>query len=118
MEGGGKNVAYIAAAAILGYLFNYNTVEMILLFCCCLIALSGIMFESGRLQTSSFSSQSNAIAAFVILIIILSILYCTHLLSSLLPCQIVQCDPLSTVVQFASATFSFSDIFSSTLIRA
>lgn len=85
MEGGGKNVAYIAAAAILGYLFNYNTVEMILLFCCCLIALSGIMFESGRLQTSSFSSQSNAIAAFVILIIILSILYCTHLLSSLLP---------------------------------
>lgn len=70
------STAFIAAAAVLGYLFNYNTVEMTLLFCCCLIALCGIMFESGQLQTSSFASQSKAVSAFVIIVIILSILYC------------------------------------------
>ncbi len=68
----------VAAAAVLGYLFNYNTVEMVLLFCCCLIALCGIMFESGRYQTSAFASQRYSIQAFVVLVIMLSIIYCKH----------------------------------------
>ncbi len=70
------NAVAVAAAAVLGYLFNYNTVEMVLLFCCCLIALSGIMFESGRFQTSAFASQRYSIQVFVVLVIMLSIIYC------------------------------------------
>lgn len=74
---GTGSFAFVAAAAVLGYFFNYNTVEMVLLFCCCLVALSGIMFESGRYQSGAFTSQKNAIAAFVIFVIIVSIVYCT-----------------------------------------
>lgn len=68
--------AFLAAAALWGYLFNYNTVEMVLLFSCCLIALCGIMFESGQLQASAFTSQKYSITVFVILIILGSIFYC------------------------------------------
>lgn len=74
---GPKRSGAITAAAVWGYLFNYNTVEMVLLFCCCLVALCGIMFESGQLSDSAFSSQRAAVAAFVIVVIVASIVYCT-----------------------------------------
>jgi hypothetical protein len=80
-----RAVNYVAAAMLMGYLFNYNTVEMVLLFCCCLITLSGIMFESGRFQTGAFSSQRNAIASFVIVILLLSVAYCKSCLNPSLP---------------------------------
>jgi hypothetical protein len=71
-----RTQTYVAAAALMGYLFNYNTVEMVLLFCCCLITLCGIMFESGRYQIGAFASQRNAIASFVVVILLLSVAYC------------------------------------------
>lgn len=72
------------ANAILAYFFNYNTVEMTLLFCCVLIALGGIMFESDRFQDASFQSQKDFITAILIIVIIGSVIYCT--LPAAAPC--------------------------------
>lgn len=78
---GARNASggYVTAAAVLGYLFNYNTVEMILLFCCCLIALCGIMFESGQLQPYAFNSQKYSVTVFIVFVIMGSVAYCTLL---------------------------------------
>jgi hypothetical protein len=62
--------------SVVQYFFNYNTVEMVLLFCCVLISLAGIMFDSDRFQDATFNSQKDVITAIVIIVIIASVLYC------------------------------------------
>jgi len=64
------------------FLFNYNTVESVLLFCAVLVNLSGIMFESGQLTNGS---SNDALAYLVILLISLSMAYfCVVLVAELL----------------------------------
>lgn len=79
------------ANAILAYFFNYNTVEMTLLFCCVLIALGGIMFESDRFQDASFQSQKDFITAILIIVIIGSVIYCTRCRSLCFRCCRYDC---------------------------
>jgi hypothetical protein len=66
----------VAFNSVVQYFFNYNTVEMVLLFCCVLISLAGIMFDSDRFQDATFNSQKDVITGIVITVIIGSVLYC------------------------------------------
>lgn len=74
-----RPTSIVMVSAVLQYFFNYNTVEMVLLFCCILVTLAGIMFDSDRFQDSTFNSQKDVITAIVILVIVASIVYCTSL---------------------------------------
>jgi len=61
------------------FLFNYNTVESVLLFCAVLVNLSGIMFESGQLANGS---SNDALAYLVIVMVSLSITYFAFVVSA------------------------------------
>jgi len=54
------------------FIFNYNTVESVLLFSAVLVNLSGIMFESGQLENGS---SNDALAYLVIVLISFSVVY-------------------------------------------
>jgi hypothetical protein len=55
------------------WIFNYNTVEAVMLFCGIIVSLLGLMYESQSAQTSP--SARDAIAGLVIFIIASSIIY-------------------------------------------
>jgi len=57
------------------FLYNYNTVEAVLLFCAVLVCLSGIMFESGRFDSDFYAVQRDIITYCVFIVIIFSLLY-------------------------------------------
>jgi hypothetical protein len=63
------------------YFFDYNTVELFLLFCAILVCLAGIMFESDRfkegddLGSRRYSWHRDTITYFVIFIVVLSFVY-------------------------------------------
>lgn len=63
------------AAAAASFFWNYNTVEMVLLASAVLVNLSGVMFESGRLQSEYYSQQRDIITVCVLIIIFGTILY-------------------------------------------
>ena len=58
-------------------LFDYNTVESVLLFSAIMVVLAGIMFESGRLDSDFYQSQRDTLTILVILIVISTLLYFT-----------------------------------------
>ena len=69
------------AAVVAGFanhFFNYNTVEMVLLFSATLVCLAGVMYESEAVQTGQFSSQRDTITAILVIVIVTSIVYCTY----------------------------------------
>lgn len=68
-----KNAAQAAAA----FLFDYNTVEMVLLGCGVLVTLAGVMFSSERFESDSFTAQRDVITYIVLVIVIGSLLYFT-----------------------------------------
>jgi len=63
------------------FFFDYNTVELFLLFCAVLVCLAGIMFESDRFQETSggeelrYAWQRDMVTYFVILIVMISFMY-------------------------------------------
>lgn len=58
------------------YFFDYNTVERVLLASSILIALAGIMFESGRFdERADLLWQRDTIAVLVIIVVVFSICY-------------------------------------------
>ena len=58
------------------YFFDYNTVERVLLASAILIALAGIMFESGRFDgRKDLEGQKDFIAVVVILVVVFSLVY-------------------------------------------
>lgn len=58
------------------YFFDYNTVERVLLASAILIALAGIMFESGRFDgRKDLEWQKDFIAVVVILVVVFSLVY-------------------------------------------
>lgn len=58
------------------YFFDYNTVERVLLASAILIALAGIMFESGRFDgRKDLEAQKDFIAVVVILVVVFSLVY-------------------------------------------
>ena len=67
--------ANVAAAAVGSWLINYNSVEAILLFCGVLVTLSGIMFETGQLDSEIYQQQRDLLASAVLIVMIGSILY-------------------------------------------
>ena len=60
--------------SVANFLWDYNTVESTLLFCACLILMSGIMFESGQLEDTegTFTNVSAQILSLLTLLIIIS----------------------------------------------
>ena len=63
------------AFALQKYVFNYNTVEAVLLFVAVLTCLSGIMLNSSRFESSYYNSQRDTITGLIIAILVMSILY-------------------------------------------
>merc|ERR1712178_407349 len=60
------------------YLWDYNTVEQVLLACAILVALAGVMFESDRFindKTNAFAWQREMITYIIIIIVISSLVY-------------------------------------------
>eukprot|EP01029_Cantina_marsupialis_P014707 TRINITY_DN3227_c0_g1_i1.p1 TRINITY_DN3227_c0_g1~~TRINITY_DN3227_c0_g1_i1.p1 ORF type:complete len:242 (+),score=85.40 TRINITY_DN3227_c0_g1_i1:233-958(+) len=58
------------------FIFDYNTVESVLLLCAVLVTLSGIMFESGQFEAGdSFDVQRELVTIAVLIIIFFSIIY-------------------------------------------
>ena len=60
-----------AAANAANYFWNYNSVEAVLLFCACLVLISGLMFSSDGLA----QAPRKSLTYFVMTIVICSILY-------------------------------------------
>lgn len=56
-------------------LFDYNTVEAVLLFSAIMVVLAGIMFESGRLDSEFYQSQRDTLTILVILIVVSTLVY-------------------------------------------
>jgi hypothetical protein len=67
---GTKAVLYVGSV-----LFNYNTVEAIMLACAVLLTLAGIMFESERLKLEYYAGDRDAVAGIAITILLGSIIY-------------------------------------------
>ena len=66
-----------AAKSTLGqdYLFDYNTMEAVLLSCGCFVCLSGIMFQTGDPNSDIYSAQRDALTVLVGFVIITSMVY-------------------------------------------
>ena len=59
-----------------GWLFNYNTVEQLLLAAAIIVCLMGIMYDTSRASTQAYHERSrDAITSVVLLVVIASILY-------------------------------------------
>ena len=74
-------------AAVLGllsnWLFNYNTVELIMLFCAVIVSLMGVMFAALSVDpTNVYSSATDSVTGVVLAVIILSIIYFVFVLVS------------------------------------
>ena len=57
------------------FFWDYNTVEAVLLFCAVLVNLAGIMFESGRFESSYYEGQRDLITYIVMIVVVFSIVY-------------------------------------------
>jgi hypothetical protein len=57
------------------YIFNYNTVESVLLACAVLINLGGIMFSSGHLDNEYYAEQNEIIAWVMVMVVVFSMMY-------------------------------------------
>jgi len=57
------------------FIFDYNTLESVLLYCAILLCIAGVMFESGQLDERNFKSQRTFMTVAVMLIICFSLLY-------------------------------------------
>lgn len=67
--------AAVARAAAANFLYNYNTVESMLLACAVVVNLAGVMFESGRFESEYYQEQRDAVTFLVMIVIIASIIY-------------------------------------------
>jgi len=86
------------ATAALRRAFEYNTVEAVLLGCCVLINLAGIMFDSARFQgdlAQYYQREYDSLTYATIILIILSIIY---YLWCLIADIIVTCSPKAAAV--------------------
>jgi hypothetical protein len=77
MKLGGEQLPTMAntAKAVGNFSFNYNTVEATLLTSAIFICLAGIMFQSGRLSTARYAGQKTALSAWVMFLMVMSVLY-------------------------------------------
>jgi hypothetical protein len=66
-----RNVAQSAAR----HMFNYNTVEALLLAAAVFVCLSGIMFQSGRFDAKEFQAQRDTLTFTVIFVVITAFVY-------------------------------------------
>ena len=64
-----------AAEQAASFIWNYNTVEAVLLCCAVLVNLSGIMFESGQFDSEYYQEQRNMVSYFVLFVIAFSVTY-------------------------------------------
>ena len=70
------------------YLFDYNTVELALLFCAVIVCLAGVMFESDRFKvtdedgTLRYRWQRDLVTYLVILVVFLSFVYLLIVMSN------------------------------------
>lgn len=69
----------VDTAALLGvlrnWLFNYNTVEEILLFSACIVCLMGIMYGAQGKKSTFYADARDAVTAVVMTVVIVSIIY-------------------------------------------
>jgi len=86
------------ATAALRKAFDYNTVEAVLLGCCILINLAGIMFDSARFQgelAQYYQKEYDSLTYATIILILLSLVY---YLWCLIADIIVTCSPKSAAI--------------------
>ena len=57
------------------YLFDYNTMEAVLLACGCFVTLSGIMFQTGDDNSPIYQVQRQALTVLVAMVIFASLIY-------------------------------------------
>jgi hypothetical protein len=57
------------------FLFDYNTLESVLLFCGCLVCLCGVMFQAGKLNDLAYEANRNILAVLMIMLVSASLLY-------------------------------------------
>ena len=57
------------------YIYNYNTIEAVLLFVAVLTCLTGIMLNSSRFESAYYASQRDTITGLIIAIITITLLY-------------------------------------------
>lgn len=69
------SVAIRGVLQVQKYLFNYNTVEAVLLFVAVLTCLTGIMLNSQRFESSYYDTQRDTITGLIITILSASIVY-------------------------------------------
>jgi hypothetical protein len=81
----------LAARRTAAFFLSYNTLESTLLFCAVLVCLSGIMFESGRFESSYYSAQRDTLTWLTLLVIFASICYFLAVL--IVEASIVVCGP-------------------------
>lgn len=71
-----RNMSAVPSRAeVQQFFWDYNTVEAVLLFCAVLVNLAGIMFESGRFESSYYDGQRDLITYVVMIVVIGSIVY-------------------------------------------
>jgi len=71
----GRVDARAVAGAVGAWLFNYNTVEVVLLFAAVIVCLMGIMFQATASSSFYFASSREGISAVVIAVITIAITY-------------------------------------------
>jgi cysteine-rich repeat protein len=70
-----RNVAIRGVMEVQKYIFNYNTVEGVLLFVAVLTCLTGIMLNSQRFESSYYDTQRDTITGLIITILSGAIIY-------------------------------------------
>ncbi|KAA0161835.1 hypothetical protein FNF31_03620 [Cafeteria roenbergensis] len=70
-----RSRVFNATAELQKYIYNYNTIEAVLLFVAVLTCLSGIMLNSSRFESAYYASQRDTITGLIIAIIAITLLY-------------------------------------------
>jgi hypothetical protein len=72
---GTRSVIQTGVFEVQKYIFNYNTVEAVLLFVAVLTCLTGIMLNSARFESAYYNTQRDTITGLIITILVMAILY-------------------------------------------
>ena len=68
----------LGLTAVALHFFNYNTVEMVLLGSAVFVCLCGVMYESTAGTEGQFDNQRDIVTVALVIIVTLSIIYCTR----------------------------------------
>jgi nitric oxide reductase large subunit len=71
----GKMDAKALLGVLRGWLFNYNTVEQLMLFSAGIVCVMGMMFAAQTRKSSTYRESRDAVTSVVILVVAISIIY-------------------------------------------